>query len=90
MVEVAHYYSHGYTVYNHSFGAVLPAVQHCTGAVQRDIAATLVEHLQLALGEINSDLVVLHVLGETVMMVEGSEVVERELHGAETLVVKLQ
>lgn len=50
----------------------------------------LVKHQSLVLGEINSELMVLHVLGETGVLPEGSEVAEKELRGAGTLEVKLQ
>lgn len=88
-VEVGHYYLHEYTVYNHSFEVELAVVQH-TGVVQMGIAVALLEHLSLAPGEINFELMVPHVLGETVVTVEETEAEERVLHGAGELAAKLQ
>ena len=58
--------------------------------MQTDTAVVLLKHQSLVLGEINSELMVLHVLGETGVLPEGSEVAEKELRGAGTLEVKLQ
>ena len=93
VVEVGQHYLHEHTVYNHSFEAELvewfAVVQH-TGAVQMGIAVVLLEHHSLAPEEIHFELVELLVLGETVVTVEETEAEERELHGGEELVVKLQ
>lgn len=92
-VEEGQYYLHEHTVYNHSFEAelaeLLAVVQH-TGVVQKGIVVALLEHLSLAPGEINFELMVTRVLGETVVTVEETEAEERVLHGAEELAVRLQ
>lgn len=92
-VEEDQYYLHEHTVYNHSFevelAELLAVVQH-TGVVQKGIVVALLEHLSLAPGEINFELMVTRVLGETVVTVEETEAEERVLHGAEELVARLQ
>lgn len=93
VAEVGQCYLHEHTVYNHSFEVELiewfAVVQH-TGVVQMGIAVVLLEHHSLAPEDINFALMVLRVLGETVKTVEETEAAERELHGAEELVAKLQ